>query len=233
MRKPIKIGEIEFATKKDSLTHYKTILNAYNFGEELTTKDFNDIMNLLETHPSVKEKIGVGIDTVRIAKVQYNTKSFELIRIDGSTEYFSYTKRINAPRTNFTKFIEACRQAIQNDLRSVKLEYFEKYSKKGQVKCQESKELAKYDELNVDHRQPNTLSVIVDRFIELNKIDIEKIEYIQIDGGPNKLKNDNLEQEFRKYHKDKANLRIIKKDLNLGRSFQARVNRQKKDLTIK
>lgn len=233
MRKPIKIGEIEFATKKDALTHYKTILNTYNFGEELNTDDFNEIMNLLETHPRVKEKIGVGIEKVRIAKVQYNTKSFELVRIDDSTEFFSYTKRINASKTNFTKFREACRQAIQDDLRSVKLDYFEKFSTKGQVKCQESKELAKYEELNVDHRQPNTFSVIVDRFIELNKLDLEKIEYIQVDGGPNELKDDKQKQDFRKYHQDKANLRIVRKDLNLGRSFQARVNRQKKDLTIK
>lgn len=233
MRKPIKIGEIEFSTKKDALTHYKIILNTYEFGEELTTNDFNDIMNLLETHPRVKEKIGVGIEKVRIAKVQYNTKSFELIRIDGSTAFFSYTKRINTPKTNFTKFREACRQAVQDDLRSVKLEYFEKYSNKGQVKCQESKELAKYEELNIDHRQPNTFSVIVDRFIELNNLDIEKIEYIQVDGGPNELEDNNLKQKFRKYHKDKANLRIVKKGLNLGRSFQSRVNRQRKDLTIK
>lgn len=233
MRKPIKIGEIEFATKKGALTHFKAILNSYDFGQELSTTDFNDIMNLLETHPRVKEKIGVGIDKVRIAKVQYNTKSFELVRIDGSTEFFSYTKRINAPKTNFTKFREACRQAIQDDLRSVKLGYFEKHSKKGQVKCQESNEIAKYEELNVDHRQPNTFSVIVDRFIELNKLDIENIEYLQVDGGPNELKDEKLKQEFRIYHQDKANLRIVKKDLNLGRSFQARVNRQKKDLTIK
>lgn len=233
MRKPIKVGEIEFATKKDALTHYKTILNAYNLGEELNMNDFNDIMNLLETHPRAKEKIGVGIDKVRIAKVQYNTKSFELVRNDSSTEFFSYTKRINAPKTNFTKFREACRQAIQDDLRSVKLDYFEKNSKKGQVKCQESKELAKYEELTVDHRQPNTFSVIVDRFIELNNLDLEKIEYTQVDGGQNELKDDKLKQEFRKYHQDKANLRIVKKNLNLGRSFQARVTRQKKDLTIK
>ncbi len=233
MRKPIKIGEIEFANKKDALTHYKTILNAYDFGEELTKNDFNDLMVLLETHPRVKEKIGLGIDKVRISKVQYNTKSFELVRIDGSTEFFSYTKRINAPKTNFTKFREACRQAIQDDLRSVKLDYFDKNSKKGQVKCQESNELAKYEELNVDHRQPNTFSVIVDRFIELNNLDIEKVEYIQVDGGPNVLKDDRLKQDFRKYHQDKATLRIVKKDLNLGRSFQARVNRQKKDLKIK
>lgn len=233
MRKPFKIGEIEFVTKKEALTHYKTILNAYDFGEELTKNDFNDLMVLLETHPRVKEKIGVGIDKVRIAKVQYNTKSFELVRIDGSTEFFSYTKRINAPKTNFTKFREACRQAIQDDLRSVKLDYFDKNSKKGQVKCQESNELAKYEELNVDHRQPNTFSVIVDRFIELNNLDIEKVEYIQVDGGPNELKDDRLKQDFRKYHQDKATLRIVKKDLNLGRSFQARVYRQKKDLKIK
>ncbi len=234
MIKPVKIGEIDFATKKDALTHYKTILNKYDFGEELNTSDFKDIMNLLETHPRVRGKIGVGIDKVRIAKVHYyNTKSFELVRTDGSIEFFSYTKRINAPKTNFTKFREACRQAIQNDLRSVKLDYFEKHSKKGMVKCQESNELAKYEELNVDHRQPNTFSVIVDRFVELNNLDIEKIEYIQVGGGPNELKDDKLKQDFRKYHQDKANLRIVKKDLNLGRSFQARINRQKKDLKIK
>lgn len=233
MRKSVKIGGNEFATKKDALTHYKTILNAYEFKEELNTSDFNDIMDLLETHPRVKEKIGVGIDKVRVAKVKYNTKSFELVRTDGSTEFFSYTKRINAPKTSFTKFREVCRQAIQDDLRSVKLEYFEMHSKKGMVKCQESNELAKYGELNVDHRQPNTFSVIVDRFIELNSLDIEKIEYIQVDGGPNELKDKILKQEFRKYHQDKANLRIVKKGLNLVRSFQARVNRQKKDLKIK
>lgn len=233
MRKLIKIGEREFATKKDALTHFKTILNSYDFGEQLSTNDFNDILDLLETHPRVKEKIGIGIEKVIVSKVQYNTKSFDLVRADGSTEFFSYTKRINAPMTNFTKFREACRQAIQDDLRSVKLDYFEKYSKKGMVKCQETKEHSKYEELNVDHRQPNTFSVIVDRFIELNNLDIEQIEYLQVDGGPNELKDENLKQEFRKYHKDKANLRIVKKVLNLGRSFQARVNRQKKDLIIK
>ena len=130
MRKPINIGKREFATKKEALTHYKTILNSYDYGGYLSGNDFNDIMDLLETHPRVKEKIGKGIENVRITKVQHNTKSFELIRIDGSTEFFSYTKRINAPKTNFTKFREACRQAVQVDLRNVKLAYFERYSKK-------------------------------------------------------------------------------------------------------
>ena len=114
----------------------------------------------------------------------------------------------------------------------MKLSYFDKYSKKGKVKCQETGELFQYEELNVDHRQPNTFSVIVDRFVELKSIDLKNIEYLTIDGGPNELADKRLKEEFRQYHKDKANLRIVRKNLNLGRSYQARVNRQKKDLQI-
>lgn len=232
MRNLVQIGDKTYATKKDALNHYKTILNSYDFGETINQDNLSDLLDLLDTHPKVKEMIGVGIEKVRIGKLKYNTKSFELVRLDNSTEFFSYTKRINAPKNDFTKFREACRQAIQEDLRKVKLEYFEKYSKKGQVKCQETGCLSKYEELNVDHRQPNTFSVIVDRFIELNNIDIQRIEYIPVDGGPNELADEKLKEKFKHYHKGKANLRIVKKNLNLGRPFQARVKRQKKDLTI-
>lgn len=228
----MQIGDKSYATKKDALNHYKTILNSYDFGETISSQNFSDLLDLLETHPEVTEKVGVGIESIRVVKLKYNTKAFELVRFDGSTEFFSYTKRINAPKNDFTKFREACRQVIQEDLRKVKLEYFEKYSKKGQVKCQETGSLSKYEELNVDHRQPNSFSVIVDRFIELNNIDIQRIEYIPVDGGPNELADEELKTKFKQYHKDKANLRIVMKDLNFGRSFQARVKRQKKDLTI-
>lgn len=232
MKKTLKLRERIFTSKKDALNHYKTILNSYDFGETLKPNDFYDIMDLLETHPTVIEKIGVGIDKVRVSKSKYDTRSFELVRIDGSTEYFSYTKRINSPRTCFSRFSEACRQAVQEDLRKVKLSYFDKYSEKGKVKCQETGELLEYEELNIDHRQPNTFSVIVDRFVELKNIDLMSIEYLKIDGGPNELADKKLKEDFRQYHKDKANLRIVKKILNLGRSCQARVNQQKKDLKI-
>ena len=41
-----------------------------------------------------------------------------------------------------------------------------------------------------------------------------------------------LTENFKKYHKEKANLRLVMKGKNLGRSHQARINRQQKDLTI-
>jgi hypothetical protein len=89
LRKAIEIGEKEFASKKEALNHYKAILNSYDYGETLKPNDFYDILDLLYTHPNVIEMIGVGIDKVRVAKLKYDIKSFEILRIDGSTGYFS------------------------------------------------------------------------------------------------------------------------------------------------
>lgn len=201
MRKPIKIGEIEFPTKESALEYFKNILNSYDFNEELDTIDAKDVLALLELHPNIKEKIGVGIKSIRIGRAKFNNKSFELIRLDNSTTLFSYTKRINSPKSDFTRFIEACREAVQNDLINVKQNYFDTYSKKGRVQCQETGKLLKWEELNIDHRQPNTFSIIVDRFIELNNLDLKQIEYVQIMGGPNKLADEILKEKFIQYHK--------------------------------
>jgi len=47
VRKPFKIGEKEYKFKKDAITHYRTILNSYDFGQSLNDADFNDLIDLL------------------------------------------------------------------------------------------------------------------------------------------------------------------------------------------
>lgn len=232
LRTPIEIGENKFSSKKDALEFYKGILNSYEIGESLNSSDFDNLFCLLEIHPRKKEKIGCGIDHFRVGIAKFNTKSFELVRIDGTFEFLSYTKRINKPKDEFTNFRIACRQAIQTDLTNIKQDYFKQNSKKGKVKCQETGEFLSYEELNVDHRQPNTFSVIVDRFIEVKKLNLNEIEYLEINGGPNEIAKKSLQAEFREYHKEKANLRLVKKELNLSRAYQGRIGKTKKDLTI-
>ena len=226
------IGSNEYINKKEALKYFKTILNSYNVGQVLNTKDLEQTMSLIKIHPKAKEKIGDGIKTIKVSQTKYNSKSFELIRNNGSTECFSYIKCINTPQTSFSKFSEACREAIQDDLREVKLSYFKRFAKNGKVKCQESGQFTSYGHLNVDHRQPNTFSVIVDRFIEVKNIDIDNLQYLKINGAPDKFKNIKLNKEFRIYHSIKANLRVVQEDLNISRSFQARIKRQKKDLLV-
>lgn len=232
MRQPIQIGSNEFDSKKEALEFYKQILNSYDFGQNVSENDFNELIELLKNREDSKSKIGIGIEKIRITKVKFNTKCFEIIRKDNSTETFSYRKGIKAPTKKSTKFLAACRQVVQEDLRNVKLSYFKANSKNGKVKCQETGELLPWENLHVDHRQPNTFSVIVDRFIEVNQINIDKISYIKINGSADKFTDNKLAERFREYHKEKANLRLVNKELNLGRTYQARIKRQKKDLNI-
>ncbi len=99
--------------------------------------------------------------------------------------------------------------------------------------CQESGIKSSWKELVVDHRQPNTFSMIVDRFIELVKIDLKLIEYITDDNNFFIFKDKELVKQFQEYHKEKAVLRVIRKELNLRRAHQGRVKQNGKDLKIK
>ena len=245
----IKIGDKEFKFKKDALKYYKEILNSYNFGEILTDNHYNDIIDLLnydisfsDNHPEVEDRENVDdtdnedhvIENIRIGRVQFNTKCFELLYHNGDTNFISYRLRINKPKENlFNEFREAARNVVQKDIRSVKQEYFDKFSKKGFVPCQETGIQSNWLDLVVDHRQPNTFSIIVDRFIEMNKINLGDVDYITDENNLYIFKDDHLLESFKKYHKEKAVLRIVRKECNSSRAHQGRLKEQKKDLRIK
>jgi hypothetical protein len=232
MKKPIQIGEHSFKTKSEAIKFYKDILNSYQEGDELINSDFEMVFNLLKNHPDSERKIGCGIEKIVVENGGYNYNCFHLVRQDSSKEDFSYRKCISGEPNDFSLFSQACRKAVEDDLKEIKQKYFKENSKNGFVKCQDSAELINFDNAHVDHRQPNTFSVIVDRFIELNRIELSNIEYDRIDNYGHYLIDKVLEKQFRDYHAEKANLRVVNKNRNLSRSYQARINRQQKDLRI-
>lgn len=179
MKKPIIIGKQIFNYKKDALAHFKAILNAYPNGAILNDNDKNDLLELLKLQANFEEIKGCGVRDFKVDEIRYNTKCFHIIRDDLTTKPISYTICINGKYSLTTKFSRTCRDIIQKDLRAVKQKYFSDNSKKGQVKCQETGELCFWEQLVIDHRQPNTFSVIIDRFIEVNDIDLNKIEYVE------------------------------------------------------
>lgn len=258
---PFKIGQHEYKFKKDAIAHYKFILNAYDFGQSLNDADFDDLIDLLDydylnelaENENSEQKIkdesdhenniikndeaGEGdleIVDIKITRVQFNTKCFEVYYNNNTSEYISYLMIINNRKYNPENlFYTACRNSIHGDIRSVKQEYFDNNSVKGQVKCQETGELSKWSDLVVDHRQPNTFSIIVDRFKEVNRIDLDAVEFTSNEQNHIVFKDDNLTQEFKNYHKEKANLRIVRKECNSSRTGMARIKKTSKDLIIK
>lgn len=260
MRKPIKIGQKEYKFKKDAISHYRAILNSYDFGQSLNDSDYDDLFDLLnynyfndlvefetsenngerkldnnnEIINSEENEEELIIEDIRVARVQFNTKCFEVFYNDESSEYISYLMIINNSKYTPEKlFYVACRNSIHSDIKSVKQAYFDQNSCKGQVKCQETGMLSKWTELVVDHRQPNTFSVIVDRFKEVNSIEINKIKFSTNEHNYIIFKDNNLTEHFKKYHKEKASLRIVRKECNSSRTGLARIMRTSKDLTVK
>ena len=232
MKTPIVIRDKTFRYKKDALLFFKEKLNSYEFGEVLNEEDTADVTALLLENETRRDKIGCGIKEIQIGKVQFGTKCFQIIRNDLTSENFSYIYCINGDLKPFSKFSNACRNAIHKDLYEVKQKYFDQNSVKGKVKCQETGILSTWSELNVDHRQPNTLSIIIDRFIELNGLVLDKIKYETDNENRTLIADKELEYKFKEYHKEKANLRIVRKEKNMSRAHQGRVKNQKRDLRI-
>lgn len=161
-----------------------------------TTEDINDEIDLNSREENFLDE--TTIEEIKIARVQFNTKCFEIFYSDKTSQYISYLMIINNTKYTPEKlFYVACRNSIHNDIKAVKQEYFDKNSLKEQVKCQETGTLSKWTELAVDHRQPNTFSVIIDRFKEVNRIDLDVIEYTSNDQNHIIFKDDNWTEQFR------------------------------------
>jgi hypothetical protein len=235
----VTIGKNEFSSKKAAIAHYRSILNSYDFGQSLNDVDFFDLVDLLNYFPYSENEIPaehcenpVYISEIKVSRVHYGSRCFEVFYENGTSCYISYLLYINGKSYSTADlFYAACRSAVNSDIHSVKSHYFKGCG--GLAVCQETGILSRWEELVIDHRQPNTFSVIVDRFKELHQIKPETLEY-KTDAKNNVVFSDVvLSDKFREYHKTKANLRIVRRERNAGRNGLARVNRTSKDLTIK
>ena len=75
----------------------------YEEGDTVSLRDFQFLMFVLEKHPKVAEKVGVGVSRILVDKNEvYNSRCFYAIRIDGSKEHFSYLKCLGL-KTHNTK----------------------------------------------------------------------------------------------------------------------------------
>lgn len=225
----VRIGDKVWPNKKSALEHYQAILASYSAGSTIEDEDYEDIAALLLNHPSAKLKIGSGIKSITVNSDQFGTKCFHANRTDGTSDNFSYKKCINGESSAITNFSQACRKAVEEDIIKLRDELF---SSGKSVRCQESGQVLSLDQAHIDHRQPHTFSMIVERFIEVNGFDVDDIEYVSQGVYGRAFKDSKISKMFREYHKKKAKLRVVAKDRNLRRSHLAKAGSQKKDLKI-
>ena len=94
MSKYYKVGVREFKTKADVKQHYQDMLRSYAPGEKLNQQDSYDLASLLRYHENKSEKIGCGIDYLKVDKAEFGTNCFYIVRKDSTHQNFSYMNPI-------------------------------------------------------------------------------------------------------------------------------------------
>ena len=210
------LGENVFTTKKAVDTHVRNILHSVQIGEPLTGADLDCVSDLLLYHPTCNEKIGVGVASICVqTESNWNTRHFQIVRIDGSTTDFSFKKCITPP-TQKTLFQQACRHSVADQIVSFRNRVFEDAI--GIVYCPVLAVPITPRTSHVDHVPPITFETLVNQFIERKNLNV--IDSLVANGNDNcmqtKFADSALQSKWQVFHAENAKLRVVSARANLS-----------------
>lgn len=190
--------------------HFKEMLNSYKVGDLVSHEHYEELVDLLASHPRGTSKLELGAISIKVAQAPYGGRCFHLVRPDLTEDGFSYLKCVDGDAKAFTRFSQACRRAVEPDV----LRFRYQHTANGQGTCSVHGDTLSQDQLHVDHAPPMLFSVIVSSFIKSRSIDLDQVAYIDNSYG-HKLADQELEKHFQDYHIQRAQLRMICKTHNL------------------
>lgn len=235
-RQPIIINDRIFHTQKEASAFYSATLNRYRDGQDVTGDDYDMLYALLERHPEAEREIGCGVKRLYRDRTAWPQSCFWIERIDDSKTWFSYITAVTAKkRSLFQEFCEACRNAVDEDMRMTKRLFFKQYgNEKGKVPCDITGDYISLSESHLDHKKPLTFQVIVITFINANEIQIVP-EMLSMSPDLNfqtSFADLELRDRFRRYHHITAQLRIIEAERNHSLGGSERISKVKHPVVI-
>lgn len=165
--KPLEIGSLSFAKKGDATEHFRQILYRHEVGSVIPEPDATHVYWLLERHPEATKKIGAGVKELSTRDAMFNTRCFEIRRMDGTATDFSIKSCIDgkAP-TVFSEVLRALRMEVAEETKQMKWGFFrESTNPDGKVPCALTGRLLTLDEAVIDHNPPNTFKALAQRFL--------------------------------------------------------------------
>jgi hypothetical protein len=170
--KPLDIGDLNFARKSDAAEHFRQILRRYDPGVVLSELDATHVYWLLERHPEATAKIGAGVMEFSTRKAMFDTRCFEIRRIDGSTTDFSVKPCLDGKAPSaFAETLRAMRSEVAEDIKQMKWEFFRASTHTdGKASCALTGRLLSLEEAMIDHAPPKTFKALAERFLDENRI---------------------------------------------------------------
>ena len=131
----LKIGEMNFNTKKSAIEFYRNILNKYEANTSISDEDYSYLVDLLNYNSDTSEEsdlknkgseLLIEIDDIIVDYHPAYKKTKCFYAIFGEEEWlFSYLLAINGDLSDEKKFYISCRHSIKNILRDFKKKIFE------------------------------------------------------------------------------------------------------------
>jgi hypothetical protein len=201
----ITVGKEIFKTQKALQDRVRAILWAYKPETVLSDEHREFIFELLKRHPRVEEKIGAGIQLIRVVKNFYGSQGFEILRVDGSVDDFSYKECIK-PSSLEAQFKAACRLAIDDQILACKDAF---WKERASVKCPFTGEEITRTRCVVDHAPPKTFEWIITSFIQIFQVKVEEVVLIKLPRTLDSLPEGELKRAWQEFHRVNANLRVV------------------------
>lgn len=209
-------GEL-FTTKAALQARIRGILHRMPDGQLLSLPDFEFMLDVLKRHADYEQKAGAGVAgiLVRPNPVYTNTRTFYVVRVDGTTTDFSYLESLKET-PHAKRFYNACRVAIEPDIQAFKASAF---AGGGLVVCPYTGEKLAFVGAHVDHKAPATFQALVDRFIELNAIDLAGVAIkgkAQDNTYQDTFDDKDMERAWVAFHNTNAVLQVVSRTANLS-----------------
>jgi hypothetical protein len=197
----------EFDSRTAAQRRIKEILKTTPVGTSLAGKDLELMQALLVRHPRSAEKIGSGVAEIRIHPGLHNRPGFWLHRTDGTSTDFSYMKCLGL-KTSRTDILDAFRFHVVAQVLRVR------YAELGRAEeffCPVAQATYPASEAQVDHAPPNTFQVLVENFLQEEKLKLLDVQVSgAVDGSMDKWFTDQaLAVRWCEFHQRYAKLRVV------------------------
>lgn len=225
-----KVGDLKFTGRKPAYNYLREILKSHDVGHVFTGREDRLFRAVVEMHPRAGDKIGIGIQKFRIDKGIYGTQGLSIIRKDGSIDDLSLKKCIFGNLPHRTRVMRALRRGIAQDILDLKKEWYRKYAHgcyPNRMRCAISGKYIKMDKGHMDHIPPMTFEVLAITFLAHKGLKFDEVELAQ--SGllqEERVKSVGLENEFRQWHANLAQLRFISHEQNHYDEEIVRIKRQ-------
>lgn len=208
MSESVKIGNVEFASKKEAEQHIREILGRYEQMRALEGDDLEIVVALLDQHPNRETIVDCGVSKIVVQHLNdaYSSRRFLAIRTDGSMRDFTWRHSL-MPRDSRKSVLRACRWAVRNQI----VAFRDKAFAGGLMVCPILGEPISEKICDVDHIAPRTFGALVAAWLATLRLDYSDIALCPQRGyqQPDRWEDPFLEENWVEYHRLHARLRVV------------------------